>query len=181
MIREYGGRAPIIAASAMVEASSAVIGDVELGEESSVWFHCVLRGDINSIRIGSRTNIQDLTVVHVLSRTGPVIIGDEVTIGHRAVVHGCTIRDRVIVGIGAIVLDGAVIGEESVIGAGTLVPPGCVIPPGSFVLGSPARVARPVTEAEVGWILRSASNYVEYARSYLGARMATDVSAEDAS
>lgn len=173
MILTIAGKCPTIAPSAFIEASAAVIGDVMIGEDSSVWFHSVLRGDINFIRIGDRSNIQDLSVLHVLGEDGPVLIGDDVTVGHRAVVHGCRIRDRVLVGMGAIVLDRADVGEDTVIGAGAVVTPGTVIPPRSLALGSPARVRRPVTDAEVEWIRRSAASYVGYARTYLAENTAT--------
>lgn len=166
MILSIAGKSPAIAASAFVEPSAAVIGDVTIGADSSIWFHCVLRGDINFIRVGARTNIQDLSVLHVLGDNGPVIIGNDVTVGHRAVVHACTIRDRVLVGMGAIVLDRADVGEDSIIGAGALVTPGTAIPPRSLVLGSPARVRRSVTDSELEWIRRSAAGYVGYARMY---------------
>ena len=166
MIRTIAGKSPRVAGSAFIEPSAAVIGDVTIGAESSVWFHCVLRGDINFIRIGQRTNIQDLSVLHVLSEDGPVILGDDVTIGHRAVVHGCTIRDRVLVGMGSIVLDRADVREDTIIGAGALVTPGSIIPSRSFVLGSPAKVRRPVTDEELEWIRRSAAVYVGYAGMY---------------
>jgi carbonic anhydrase/acetyltransferase-like protein (isoleucine patch superfamily) len=143
-----------------------VAGDVVIGEDSGIWFHAVVRGDIEPIRIGMRGNIQDLCVVHV--RHGrPVHLGDDVTVGHRAILHGCTVESRVLIGMGAIVLDGAVIGEESIVGAGSLIPPGAVIPPRSLVLGSPARVKRPLTDADVQSIVDSARRYVGYARQYL--------------
>jgi len=167
MILEIAGKCPTISQSAFIENSAAVIGEVTIGNDSSVWFYSVLRGDIHFIRIGNRTNIQDLSVLHVLSESGPVVIGDDVTVGHRTVVHGCTIRDRVLVGMGAIVLDHAEVGEDTVIGAGALVTPGTVIPPRSFVLGSPAKVRRPVTDVELEWIRRSAASYVDYGRMYL--------------
>src|SRR5512139_2804920 len=117
----YDGKAPRVAASAFLAPGSVVVGDVEIGEGSSVWFGTVVRGDVNHVRIGARTNLQDLTVVHVTSGAHPTVIGDDVTVGHRAVLHGCTVRDRCLVGIGAIVLDGAVVESESMIGAGALV------------------------------------------------------------
>jgi len=126
----------------------------------------VVRGDVNHVRIGARTNLQDLTVVHVTSGTHPTVIGDEVTVGHRVVLHGCTVERRALVGIGAIVLDGAVVGEESMVGAGALVPPGMVVPPRTLVLGSPARVKRALTGEEIEGLARSAERYVEYAARY---------------
>ncbi|HSM91323.1 MAG TPA: gamma carbonic anhydrase family protein [Anaeromyxobacteraceae bacterium] len=167
IIRPFGGRAPVVPASAFVAKGAVVVGDVELGEHSSIWFGCVLRGDVNQIRIGARTNVQDLTTLHVTSRTHPTVVGDEVTIGHRVVLHGCTIKERCLVGIGSVVLDGAVVGPEAVIGAGALVPPGMVVPPRTLVMGSPAKVKRDLSPAEIEALQRSAENYVEYAARYV--------------
>ncbi len=166
MLQAFGGKFPDVAASALVLDSAVVIGDVAVGEESSIWFHTVVRGDIHSITIGRRTNIQDLSVLHVRRDEGPVVVGDGVTVGHRAVLHACRVADSVLVGIGAIILDGVEIGSRCVVAAGALVPPGRIIPPGSFVLGSPARVVRRVTEGEIDWIRDSADRYVQYARQY---------------
>ncbi len=168
MVRTYQGIKPTIPDSCFIEETGVVIGDVVMGEECSVWFHAVIRGDVNCIRIGKRTNIQDLCMLHVTHDTHPLIIGDEVTVGHSVVLHGCTIKDRVLIGMGAIIMDGAVIGEESVVGAGALVVEGTVVPPKSVILGSPARVRRPVTDKELAWIKESADNYVRYARTYMG-------------
>ena len=145
-----------------------MIGDVVLGEESSVWFNSVVRGDVHYIRIGHRTNVQDLCMLHVTHDTHPLIIGDDVTIGHHVVLHGCTVKDRVLIGMGAIIMDGAVIGEDSVVGAGALVTERTIVPPKSLILGSPAKVKRPVTQKELEWIRESAENYVRYAKTYLG-------------
>jgi carbonic anhydrase/acetyltransferase-like protein (isoleucine patch superfamily) len=164
----YDGKAPRLAASAFLAEGSVVVGDVEIGEGSSVWFGTVVRGDVNHVRIGARTNIQDLSVVHVTSRTHPTVIGDDVTVGHRAVLHGCTIRDRCLVGIGAIVLDGAVVGPDAMVGAGALVPPGMVVPPGTLVLGAPARVKRELTPDELAHLETSAASYAGYAARYRG-------------
>lgn len=166
MIRALRGVAPRISETAFVADSADVIGDVVLGEESSVWFHAVVRGDLNPIRIGNRTNIQDLCVLHVLRNHGPVNLGDDITVGHGAILHACTIKDRVLVGMGAIILDGVIIGEDSVVGAGALLAPGTVIPPESLALGAPAQVRRHVTQEELDRIRISARNYVEYARLY---------------
>lgn len=144
-----------------------MIGDVVMGTDCSVWFNAVIRGDVNYIRIGERTNVQDLCMLHVTHDTHPLIIGNEVTIGHHVVLHGCTIQDRVLVGMGAIIMDGAVIGEDSVVGAGALIVEGTVVPPKSLILGSPARIKRPVTAEELAWIRESAENYVKYARQYM--------------
>jgi carbonic anhydrase/acetyltransferase-like protein (isoleucine patch superfamily) len=167
MIRGYNGIAPTIPASVFVDETAVVIGDVVIGEESSVWFNSVVRGDVHFIRIGRRTNVQDLCLLHVTHDTHPLVIGDEVTVGHHVVLHGCTVKDRVLVGMGAIVMDGAVIGEDSIVGAGALVTEGTVVPPKSLILGAPAKVRRPVTDEELAWIRESAENYVRYARDYL--------------
>lgn len=166
MVRSFNGIKPTIPASVFIEETAVVVGDVVIGEDASVWFNSVVRGDVHYIRIGSRTNVQDLCVLHVTHDTHPLVIGDDVTVGHHVVLHGCTIKDRVLIGMGAIVMDGAVIGEDCVIGAGALVTEGTVVPPKSVVLGAPARVKRAVTEAELAWIRESAENYVRYARQY---------------
>lgn len=167
ILRPFGEKAPSVHASAFVAPGAVVVGDVEVGERASIWFGCVLRGDVNSIRIGARTNVQDLTTIHVTSRTHPTVVGDEVTIGHRVVLHGCTIEDRCLVGIGSVVMDGAVVGPEAVVGAGALVPPGMVVPPRTLVMGSPAKVKRDLAPDEVEALRRSAENYVEYAARYV--------------
>jgi carbonic anhydrase/acetyltransferase-like protein (isoleucine patch superfamily) len=163
VILPYEGKAPRIAPSAWVAEGAVVAGDVELGDESSVWFGSVVRGDVNHVRVGARTNIQDQSVVHVTGGTHPTVIGDDVTVGHRAVLHGCTVHDRCLVGIGAIVLDGAVVGPDAMIGAGALVPPGAVVPPGTLVLGAPAKPKRSLTPEEVAFLKRSAASYVSLA------------------
>lgn len=168
MIRSFQGITPTIPASCFVEDTAVVIGDVVMGESCSVWFNAVIRGDVHYIRLGSRTNVQDLCLLHVTHDTHPLIIGNDVTIGHHVVLHGCTIQDRVLVGMGAIIMDGAVIGEDSVVGAGALVTERTIVPPKSLILGSPAKVKRPVTEKELAWIKESAENYVTYAGQYMG-------------
>ncbi|HSA61183.1 MAG TPA: gamma carbonic anhydrase family protein [Nitrospiraceae bacterium] len=168
MIRTFQGIKPTVPQSCFVENTAVVIGDVVMGEYCSVWFNTVIRGDVHYIRIGDRTNVQDLCMLHVTHDTHPLIIGNEVTIGHSVVLHGCTIQDRVLVGMGAIVMDGAVIGEDSVVGAGTLVVEGTIVPPKSLILGSPGRVQRAVSDTELAWIKESAENYVQYARQYMG-------------
>ena len=167
MIRTFQGIKPTIPKSCYIEDTGVVIGDVVMGEHCSVWFHAVIRGDVHFIRIGERTNVQDLCMLHVTHDTHPLIIGNEVTIGHGAILHGCTIKDRVLIGMGAIVMDGALIEEDSVVGAGALVLEGMTVPSKSVVLGSPGRVRRAVSEAELAWIKESAENYVKYARQYL--------------
>ena len=167
MLRPYRGRMPAVDPSAYVDDSAQVIGDVEIGAESSIWMNVVIRGDVNRIRIGRRSNVQDGTVIHVQRDTYPTIIADAVTIGHSAMVHGCTIANRVLIGIGAIVLNGAEIGEDCIIAAAALVTERTVIPPRSLVMGSPARVKRALTDAEVERILAYSDNYVRYRLDYM--------------
>jgi carbonic anhydrase/acetyltransferase-like protein (isoleucine patch superfamily) len=169
MLRPFRGRLPRVDPTAYVDASAQVIGDVEIGAESSVWMNVVIRGDINIVRIGARTNVQDGTIVHVMPDICPVRIGDDVTIGHGAIVHGCTIRNRVLIGMGAIVLNGAVISEDAIVAAGTLVPEGMTVPPRALVMGSPAAVRRTLSDLEVASILEFAANYVRNRLDYLQA------------
>lgn len=157
---------PTIPASVWMAPGAIVIGDVVLGEDCTVWFHTVIRGDVFPIRIGNRTNVQDLSMVHVTKNRHATNIGDDVTLGHRVTLHGCTIGNRVLVGMGATIMDRAVVGDDCIIGAGALVTEGTVIPPGSLAVGAPARVKRELTESERAFILTSAKNYVEYARAY---------------
>jgi len=167
MIRTYQGVAPTIDKSVFIEDTAVVIGDVVIGEDSSVWFHTVVRADVHFIRIGSRTNVQDLSLLHVTHDTHPLLIGNDVTVGHHVVLHGCTIKDRVLIGMGSIIMDGAVVGEDCIVGAGALVTERTVVPPKSLILGSPAKVKRSVTGKELAWIRDSAQHYVAYARHYL--------------
>lgn len=167
MIRPYRGRLPVVHASAFIDDSAQVIGDVEIGVESSVWMNVVIRGDVNAIRIGDRSNVQDGTVLHAMRDKYDTRVGHDVTIGHAAVVHGCQIHDRVLVGIGAIVLNGAVIGEDSIVAAGSLVTERFVVPPRSLVMGSPARVKRSLTDEEIQSVLGYANRYVIYRLDYL--------------
>lgn len=162
MLRPYRSLLPTVDPTAFVDTSAQVIGDVHLGAESSVWMNVVIRGDVNFIRIGARTNVQDLTLVHVMRDTHPTVIGDDVTIGHSAVVHGCTIEDRCLIGMGAILLNGCRIGTGSIVAAGSLVPEGMVIPAGSMVMGVPAKVKRQLTAEEDASIKWHADNYVKY-------------------
>jgi len=167
MIRTFQGIKPTVPRSCFVEDTAVVIGDVVMGEECSVWFNAVIRGDVNYIRIGDRTNVQDLCMLHVTHDIHPLVIGSEVTIGHHVLLHGCTIHDRVLVGMGAIIMDGAVIGEDSVVGAGALVVEDTIVSPKSLILGSPAKVRRSVTAKELAWVKESAENYVRYASQYM--------------
>lgn len=165
-IERYESYSPQIDPSAFIAASGDVIGRVNLGEESSVWYNATVRGDINEIVIGPRSNVQDSAVIHV-SDDLPTIIGELVTVGHSAILHACTIKDEVLVGMGAIVLDGAVIGERSIIGAGALVTGGTVVPPGSLVLGSPAKVVRTLSPEEQEKVKVWAEKYVTQSKKYL--------------
>jgi gamma-carbonic anhydrase len=165
-VAPYRGVAPRLHDSVLVMDGSVVIGDVEIGEGSSIWPGAVVRGDVHHVRIGARTNLQDGAVVHVTTDRHPTRIGDDVTVGHRAVLHGCTVKERCLVGIGAVVLDGAVVGPDALVGAGALVTPGTVVPPGAMVLGSPARVKRQLTDEEKAALRESAAHYVELAARY---------------
>ena len=162
MLRPFRSIHPTVHLSAFVDVSAQVIGDVHIGPESSVWMNVVVRGDVNYIRVGSRSNLQDLTLVHVMRSTHPTIIGDEVTIGHSAVVHCCVIEDRCLIGMGAILLNGCRIGTGSIVAAGTLVPEGMVVPPGSMVMGLPGKIRRVLTPEEDASIKWYADNYVRY-------------------
>lgn len=166
MIRSFKDIAPVVDQTAYVDESAQVIGEVEIGAESSIWMNVVIRGDINRIRIGKRTNIQDLTVVHVMRETHPTIIGDEVTVGHSAVLHGVTIEDRVLVGMGALLLNGVHVEHDSVIAAGSLLTEGTRIPARSLVMGRPGKVKRRLTDMEVAEIRWYADNYVSYRLDY---------------
>ena len=166
MIHSFKDKTPKIDSSALVIESAQIIGDVVIGEESSVWFNAVIRGDVNYIRIGKRTNIQDGCVLHVARNKYPLIIEDEVTVGHAVILHACTIKSRCLIGMGAIVMDDAEVGEDSIVGAGALVTSHTKIPPGSLVLGSPAKVKRPLTEDEKRSIRDSAAHYVGDIQSY---------------
>jgi carbonic anhydrase/acetyltransferase-like protein (isoleucine patch superfamily) len=168
MIRPYKGIHPKLGARAWVDTSAQVIGEVELGDDASVWMNTVVRGDVNRIRLGARTNVQDNCVLHVTARH-PTVLAEEVTVGHSVTLHGCTIERLCLIGIGAIVLNGAVIGEESIVAAGALVPEGLQVPPRSLVMGVPAKVKREVTEAERAGLRRYAENYVAYKEEYRAA------------
>jgi gamma-carbonic anhydrase len=166
VIRSFKHITPVVDASAYVDDSAQVIGDVHIGAESSVWMNVVIRGDINQIRIGKRTNIQDLTAVHVMRDAYPTIIGDEVTVGHSVIVHGATIEDRVLIGMGAILLNGVHVEHDCVVAAGTLLTEDTRIPARSLVMGHPGKVKRELTDMEVAEIRWYADNYVRYRRDY---------------
>jgi carbonic anhydrase/acetyltransferase-like protein (isoleucine patch superfamily) len=167
VIRAFRTHAPLVDPSAFVDVSAQVIGDVVIGAESSVWMNVVIRGDINAIRIGRRTNIQDLAMVHVMRGTHSTTIGDEVTVGHAAVLHGCTVEDRVLVGMAAVLLNGVLVGRDSIVAAGSLLTEGTRIPPRSLVIGRPGAVTRGLTDEEVATIRRYADNYVTYRLDYM--------------
>jgi carbonic anhydrase/acetyltransferase-like protein (isoleucine patch superfamily) len=169
MIYAYRGVAPKVHPSVFIAASADVIGDVELGEESSVWFNTVVRGDVNYIRVGRGSNLQDGTVIHVNRKGNPTILEEYVTVGHAARLHGCHIKSHCLIGIGAVVLDGAVLEEECLVAAGAVVSPGTKVPRGSVLMGTPARVKRQVTEADLDLIRRSANNYIALAAEYKAA------------
>lgn len=164
-LERFLGRTPDTASAAFVAANATVLGAVTLGRDSSVWYGCVLRGDINTIEVGEGTNLQDLAMVHLADDHG-VSIGRHCTVGHSAIVHACAIGDECLIGMGATVLDGARIGDQCIVGAGALVTQGFVAPPGSMVLGMPAKVVRPLTPEERAGIKRWALKYVEVARAH---------------
>lgn len=161
---------PRIATDAWVAPGAVVVGNVELGPQASVWYGCVLRGDVNAIRIGARSNVQDGSVLHVTRERFETIVGDDVTIGHRAVVHGCSVGDGALIGIGSIVMDGAVVGEGALVGAGAVVTPGKSIPPRSLVMGTPARVIRTLEDEELAKQRKRALEYVELAAQHLASQ-----------
>jgi len=173
MLHKFKSIEPKLAAGTWVAPSADLIGDVTCGEDCSIWFGCVVRGDVHSITIGDRTNIQDLSMVHVThykngdrSTGNPTLIGNDVTVGHRVMLHGCTIEDACLIGMSATILDGAVIGKESIVGAGALVTKNKIFPPRSLIVGSPAKVVRELNEEEVAELYASAARYVEFKKDY---------------
>jgi len=173
MIRPFKGVSPKIADSAFIAEGAVVIGDVSIGKEASIWYNCVVRGDVNSISIGERSNIQDLSMLHVTHKKNaddpgaPLVIGNDVTVGHSVTLHGCTIEDGAFIGMQAMVMDHAVVGKGALVGACALVTEGTIIPPATLWVGSPAKYKRDLTPTEVAWLGRSAGNYVRYSREYL--------------
>ena len=167
MIRSYQGRQPVVGESSYVDLSAQVIGDVEIGENSSVWMNAVLRGDVNSIRVGNNSNVQDCAVLHGQRYLYSVTVGDWVTIGHNAIVHGCVLEDAVLIGMNATVLNNAHIGEGSIIAAGAVVPEGTVVPKRTLWAGVPAKMRRELGDADRELILTYARNYVDYTAIYL--------------
>ena len=173
MLHKFKGIMPALGEGTWVAPSADVVGEVECGKDCSIWFGCVVRGDVHYIRIGERVNIQDLSMIHVThykngdrSTGNPTIIGDDVTIGHRVMLHGCTIEKACLIGMSATILDGAVIGEESIVGAGALVTKNKVFPPRSLIMGSPAKVVRELNDDEVAELYASAIRYVEFKKDY---------------
>src|SRR5436190_23795807 len=169
MIREFNGVMPKFDPTAFIADDAVIIGDVEIGEDSSVWFGSIIRGDVNFIRIGARTNIQDMTVIQVSSNTHSTVLEDQITVGHRVVLHGCHVESGCLIGIGATLLDGVRVGRNSLVAAGSLLTPGTQIPPNSLVMGTPAKVKRELTDDELAFLDRSWRNYVELKKEYLAA------------
>ena len=168
MIKPYKGINHKIHQTAYIEDSAHIIGDVTIGEYSSVWCNAVLRGDVHYIMLGKRTNIQDNCVLHGTKGVYPVILGDDITVGHNVTLHGCVVKDRCLIGMGSIILDGVEIGEDSIIGAGALVTERSIIPPRSLVLGMPGKIVRQLKDEEAARILKSAKNYIEYSEDHKG-------------
>ncbi len=166
LIAAFLGHSPRIPSSAFIAPTATLVGDVVLGEESSVWYGAVIRGDVGAIRIGRRTNIQDCCILHLTGGGQPIQVGDEVTVGHRVILHGATVEDRCLVGMGSVLLDGCVIGEESLVGAGSVVLEGTRVPPRSFVAGVPARIKGPIPDAVHARLRESAEGYVRLARAH---------------
>ena len=167
MIRTLLGKTPVLGKGVFVAETAAVIGDVEIGDQSSIWYGAVIRGDVMPIRIGARTSVQDGAVVHVTAGRHGTTIGSDCTVGHGAIIHACVVEDMCLIGMGSIILDGARIGPGSLVGAGALVTPGTDIPPGSLVIGSPAKVKRPINDREREQIMFGAAHYVELTARYL--------------
>jgi carbonic anhydrase/acetyltransferase-like protein (isoleucine patch superfamily) len=174
MLRPYQGILPTVPPSAYVDISAQVIGDVVLSENCSVWMNAVVRGDVNSIRIGAGSNVQDCAVLHGMRYLYPVIIGERVTIGHNATVHGCVLEDDVLIGIGAVVLNNARIGAGSIIAAGAVIPEHAVIPPRSLVAGVPGRILRTLTDKDLDLIRAYSNNYLDYTKLYLAETASAD-------
>jgi carbonic anhydrase/acetyltransferase-like protein (isoleucine patch superfamily) len=173
MIRPFQGIQPTIDPSAFIAETAVIIGDVQVGPQASIWYNCVVRGDVNQIRIGARSNVQDLSMLHVTHKKhaddpgAPLIIGDDVTIGHSVTLHGCTLKNGCFIGMQAMVMDHAVVGEGALIGARALVTEGTIIPPNTLWVGAPAKYKRDLTESEVAWLKKSPGNYVKYSLQYI--------------
>lgn len=169
IVRSYQGKTPKIGARVFIAENAVIIGDVEIGDDSSIWYGTVIRGDVHSIRIGARTNVQDNSVIHVSEGTHAVVVGNDVTIGHAAIVHGCTVERGALIGMGSRILDGAVVGESALVGAGALVSEGMHVPARTLVVGVPAKVKRALTEDELARLDGSWRHYVEVKDEYLKA------------
>lgn len=174
MLMSFEGNSPVLGKDVFIAPSADVIGEVHMGEDSAIWFGCVIRGDIHYIHIGKRSNVQDLSMIHVThykkddkSDGNPTIIGDDVTIGHKVMLHGCEIKNACLIGMSATILDGAVIGEESIVGANSLITKNKKFPPRSLIMGNPAKVVRELSEEEIEILYKSAKNYVEFKDRYL--------------
>lgn len=173
MLVTFENFTPQLEQNCFVAPSASLIGDLHIGEESSIWYGVVIRADVNHIRLGKRVNIQDLSMLHVTHKSArnplgnPTILGDDVTIGHMVMLHGCTIEDACLIGMKSTILDGAVIGKESIVGAGSLVTKGKIFPPRSLIMGSPAKVVRELSEEEVASLYKSATDYVSFKDRYL--------------
>lgn len=173
MIRSFKGISPKIDPSAFIAEGAVIIGEVSIGREASIWYNCVVRGDVNFISIGDRTNIQDLSMLHVTHKKNaqdpgaPLVIGNDVTVGHSVTLHGCTIEDGAFIGMQAIIMDKVIVGKGSLVGARALVTEGTIIPPGTLWMGSPAKYKRDLNEKEIAWLSRSAGNYVRYSREFI--------------
>ena len=165
-IRPYQGKLPEIAKSAYIDPAAIIIGDVKIGEDSSIWPLTVVRGDVNYIRIGARTNIQDGSILHVMKDEYPLILGDDITVGHSVTLHGCTVESRCLIGMRATILNGVIVGEGSIVAAGTLLTERTIIPPRSLVVGAPGKVKRQLTAIDQATIDRYAERYVEYKNIY---------------
>lgn len=170
MLHPFGGHSPVVAPTAFVAPGASVIGDVVLGEDVSIWFSAVLRADVNFIRVGARSNLQDGVVVHVNAGAESTVVEEEVTVGHQAILHGCRLGRRSLIGMGSVVLDGVSVGEEAMVAAGAVVPPGLQVPPRVLVRGVPGRIVRALTDAEVAHLADSAARYVELKDQYLRER-----------
>ena len=173
VLRHYKGVYPTLGQRTYIDSTSVVCGDIHLGDDSSVWPFVAIRGDVNTVRIGQRTNVQDCSVLHVTRKSdnnptgNPLVIGDDVTIGHKVMLHGCQLGSRILVGMGAIIMDGVIVQDDVFIGAGTLVPPNKILESGFLYVGNPMRKARPLNDGELAFLAKSAINYVELKDDYL--------------
>jgi carbonic anhydrase/acetyltransferase-like protein (isoleucine patch superfamily) len=166
MIKKFRGKSPVIPDSCYISESVDLVGDITLGEDVSLWFGTVVRGDMHFITIGNRSNIQDNSVIHVTTDISPTRIGSEVTVGHNAIIHGANIEDQCLIGMGAIIMDDVVVGKGSIVGAGAVIPPNMIIPPRSLVVGLPAKIVRQTTDEELKMILERAQHYIDFSQEY---------------